>query len=75
MSDSQIKQQTESEKYISLLDLLSQTREVKNSIAVAMDSLLDAKASISEAEQVAVQLVLQGRKLVACSEKDRTDKQ
>lgn len=74
MSDSQIKQQTDSEKYVSLLDLLSQTREVKNSLAIASDCITEAKAIIGEAEQIAVQLVLQGKKLVAHSEKDRTDR-
>lgn len=61
------------EQYISLLDILSLTRDCKTALAVAADSLAEASKAIQSAEQLVVADVLQGRKLVAFAEADKTE--
>ena len=72
MSD--VVEKTDKEKYCSLLDVLSETRIVKDSLRVAADSISEAIVSVGLAEKLIVELVLTGRKLVAHSEEPRTDK-
>ncbi len=56
------------EDYVSLLDILSLTREAKNALAVAMEQAEEALKAIQSSEQLVVADVLRGRKLVAYSQ-------